>query len=106
MSLTNRDIADIFEHISDMLQIRGDIIHRVLSYRRAAETIHDLPRDLRAIAAEGGLTELPNIGKTLADKIEEMLETGKLEFYEKLSQEIPPGLVDVMRINGVGPKKA
>lgn len=106
MPLTNREIADIFERVSDMLEIRGDIIHRVLSYRRAAETIRDLPRDLRAIAAEGTLTDLPNIGKTLAEKIEEMLETGELEFYNRLAQEIPPSLVDIMHINGVGPKKA
>ena len=105
-TLTNREIADIFERVSDMLEIRGDIIHRVLSYRRASETIRELPRDLRAIAAEGTLTELPNIGKTLAEKIEEMLETGELEFYNRLADEIPPSLVDIMHINGVGPKKA
>lgn len=105
-TLTNREIADIFAKVADMLEIRGDIIHRVLSYRRASETIRDLPRDLHAIAAEGGLTELPNIGKTLAEKIEEMLNTGELEFYNRLAQEIPPSLVDVMHINGVGPKKA
>ncbi|RMG81591.1 MAG: DNA polymerase/3'-5' exonuclease PolX, partial [Chloroflexi bacterium] len=106
MALTNRDIADIFERIADMLQIRGDNIHRVLSYRRAGEVIRELPRDLRAIAAEGKLTDIPNIGKTLADKIQEMLETGHLNFYDALAQEIPPGLVDIMRLNGVGPKKA
>ena len=106
MSLTNREIADIFERCADMLQIRGDIIHRVLSYRRAAETISALPRDLRAISAEGGLVELPNIGKTIAAKIDEMLETGELDFYNRLKEEIPEGLVDMMHINGVGPKKA
>src|SRR3990172_8116468 len=106
VGLSNRDIADIFDKVADMLQIRGDIIHRVLSYHRAAEMIRDLPRDLRAIAGEDGLTDIPNIGKTLAEKIVEMLETGKLEFYEKLAEEIPPGLVDIMHINGVGPKKA
>ena len=106
MPLTNRDIAGIFETVADMLQIRGDNIHRVLSYRRAGETIRELPRDLRAIAAEGALTDLPNIGKTLAEKIEEMLETDNLEFYDRLAGEIPPGLVDIMHINGVGPKKA
>ncbi len=106
MALTNREIADIFERVADMLQIRGDIIHRVLSYRRASETIRELPRDLRAIAADGKLTELDNIGKTLADKINEMLETGELEFYTRLADEIPPSLVDIMHINGVGPKKA
>ncbi len=106
MSLSNRDIADIFDRVADLLEIRGDVIHRVLSYRRAAETVRDLPRDMRAIAAEGDLTDLPHIGKTLAEKIDEMLTTGKLEFYEKLTAEIPPGLVDIMHINGVGPKKA
>ena len=105
-TLTNREIADIFATVADMLEIRGDIIHRVLSYRRASETIRDLPRDLHAIAADGRLTELPNIGKTLAEKIEEMLNTGELEFYNRLAQEIPPALVDIMHINGVGPKKA
>lgn len=106
MSLTNREIADIFDTCADMLQIKGEIIHRVLSYRRAAETIRALPRDLRAISAEGGLTDLPNIGKTIATKIDEMLETGELEFYNRLKSEIPEGLVAIMHINGVGPKKA
>ncbi len=106
MALTNREIAETFETVADMLQIRGDVIHRVLSYRRAAETIRELPRDLRAIAAEEGLTDLPGIGKTLADKINEMLQTGELEFYTRLAAEIPPDLVRVMHVNGVGPKKA
>jgi DNA polymerase (family 10) len=106
VTLTNREIATIFETVADMLEIKGEIIHRVLSYRRAGETIRELPRDLRAIAAEGKLTEIPNIGKTLAEKIQEMLDTGKLEFYERLSAEIPPGLVEIMNVNGVGPKKA
>ena len=106
MPITNREMADIFDRVADMLEIKGEIIHRVLSYRRAAETIRDLPRDVRAVAAEGTLTDLPNIGKTLAEKIEEMLNTGELEFYNRLAQEIPPSLVDIMHVNGVGPKKA
>jgi DNA polymerase (family 10) len=106
MSLTNREIADIFERVATLLEIKGEIIHRVLSYRRAGETIRELPRDLHAIAAEGTLTDIPGIGDTLAAKINEMLETGKLEFYEKLTKEIPAGLVDIVHINGVGPKKA
>ncbi len=106
MSLSNREIADIFARCADMLQIRGDNIHRVLSYRRASETIRALPRDLRVIAGEGGLTDLKFIGKTIAAKIEEMLETDELEFYNRLRSEVPEGLVDIMHINGVGPKKA
>ena len=106
MSLSNRDIAEVFARCADMLQIRGDNIHRVLSYRRAAETIRALPRDLRVISSEGGLTKLKYIGKTMAAKIDEMLESDQLEFYERLKADVPEGLVDVMRINGVGPKKA
>lgn len=106
MALTNREIADLFETVADMLQIKGEVIHRVLAYRNAGASIRDLPRDLRAIAAEGTLTDIPNIGDTLAAKINEMLETGQLQFYEKLAKEIPPALVQVLRINGVGPKKA
>jgi DNA polymerase (family 10) len=105
-TLTNREIANIFETVADMLQIKGESIHRILAYRRAGETVRELPRDLHAIAAEGKLTEIPNIGDTLAEKITEMLETGKLAFYEKLAAEVPPGVVDILRINGVGPKKA
>lgn len=104
--MNNREIADIFEKITEMLQVKGESVHRYLAYQRAAETIRDLPRDLNAIAAEGDLTALPAIGKTLAEKIHEMLETGSLEFYERLKAEIPAGVLDIMRINGVGPKKA
>lgn len=105
-TLSNRQIADIFETVSDMLQLKGENLHRYLSYRRAGEVIRELPRDLRAIAAEGGLTDIEGIGKTLAEKIVEMLETGQLIFYEKLKAEIPEGVIAVMRLNGVGPKKA
>jgi DNA polymerase (family 10) len=106
VALNNRQIADIFETVADMLQIKGEIIHRVLAYRNAADSIRELPRDLRAIAAEGGLEKIPNVGKIIAEKIQEILDTDQLEFYEKLKAEIPPGVIDILRINGVGPKKA
>jgi DNA polymerase (family 10) len=106
LSLTNREIANIFETVADLLQIKGENIHRVLAYQRAADSLREYPRDVKAVAAEGKLTDIPYVGETLAAKIEELLETGKLEFYERLAQEIPPSLVTIMRINGVGPKKA
>lgn len=104
--ITNREAASIFATIADMLEIKGENVHRVLAYRRAAETIAELPRDLRAVYQEGTLTELPNIGETLAAKIEELLTTGKLGFYERLAGEIPPGVVEMMRVPGMGPKRA
>ncbi len=103
--MKNRDIVDIFGRIADMLAIRGDQIHRILAYRRAAESIEALGRDINTVYAEGRLTDIPGIGDTLAAKIEEMLTTGKLEFYDKLAREIPPTLVDLLRVEGLGPKR-
>ncbi len=104
--MTNREIAEIFDKIADMLEIQGETSFRVLAYRHAAEAINELPRDIHAVAAADELETIPFIGKTLADKITEMLDTGKLEFYEKLRAEVPEGVVDILHINGVGPKKA
>ncbi|MDX2160715.1 MAG: DNA polymerase/3'-5' exonuclease PolX [bacterium] len=106
MPLSNREIADIFDTIADMLQIKGEIIHRILAYRNAADAIRELPRDLRAYAADGALEQVPSVGKIIAEKIEELLDTDKLDFYERLKAEVPPGVVDILHINGVGPKKA
>jgi DNA polymerase (family 10) len=106
VSITNREIADTFETVADMLQIKGENIHRVLAYRNASLSIRELGRDIHVIATEGGLEAIPFIGETLASKIQEMIDSGKLEFYERLAAEIPPGVVDILRINGVGPKKA
>jgi DNA polymerase (family 10) len=103
--MKNREVAELFGKVADMLAIRGDQIHRVLAYRRAAESIQELGRDLNQVYAAGELTEIPGIGPTLATKIEEMLTTGRLQFYEKLAQEIPPTLVDLLRVEGLGPKR-
>lgn len=104
-SMKNREVVDTFNRVADMLAIRGDQIHRILAYRKAAESIENLGRDINVVYAEGKLTEIPGIGDTLATKIEEMLTTGKLEFFEKLAKEIPPTLVDLLRIEGMGPKR-
>ena len=103
--MKNREVAELFEKVANMLAIRGDSIHRILAYRRAAESISELGRDINQVYAAGELTNLPGIGQTLADKIEEMLTTGKLEFFERLAQEIPPSLVDLLRVEGLGPKR-
>jgi DNA polymerase (family X) len=103
--MNNREVAQLFDRVADMLSIRGDQIHRVLAYRRAAESVADLGRDINQVYAAGELTDIPGIGKTLAEKIEEMLTTGRLEFYERLAKEIPPSLVEMLRVEGLGPKR-
>lgn len=103
--MTNREIAELFAKVADMLSIRGDNIHRVLAYRRASEAVQELGRDINLVYADGTLTDIPGIGQTLADKIEEMLTTGKLAFYERLAQDVPPSLVEMLRVDGMGPKR-
>lgn len=100
--MNNREIVNKFEQVADMLSIRGDQIHRILAYRKAAESIAALGRDINQVYAEGNLTDIPGIGKTLAAKIEEMLTTGKLDFYDRLSEDVPPSLVDLLRVEGLG----
>ena len=103
--MRNREVVELFSRVADMLAIRGDQIHRILAYRRAAESVEALGRDINVVYAEGKLTDIPGIGDTLAAKIEEMLTTGRLAFYDKLALEIPPGLVDMLRVEGLGPKR-
>ncbi len=104
--LTNREIADIFDTVADYLQLKGEIIHRIMAYRRVAESIRQLPRDVRAMAAEGKLREIEGVGEVLAEKIQELVDTGQLQFLEDLKAEFPPTLLDILHINGVGPKRA
>ncbi len=104
--VSNQEVASIFAMIGDMLEIKGESIHRILAYRRAAETVANLPRDLNAVYEEGKLTELPGIGETLAEKITELLTTGQLEFFNRLAEEIPPGVIQMLHVPGLGPKKA
>jgi len=103
--MNNREVAQLFADVADMLSIRGDNIHRVLAYRRAAEAVENLGRDINQVYAEGTLTDIPGIGDTLAEKISEMLTTGKLEFYERVAKEIPPSLVELLKVEGLGPKR-
>lgn len=103
--VTNREVASIFATVADMLEVKGESIHRILAYRRAAETISTLPRDLHAVQEEGTLTDLPGIGATLAEKIVELLTTGQLTFYNRLAEEVPPGVVEMLSVPGLGPKK-
>jgi DNA polymerase (family 10) len=104
--LTNDEIAAVFENIGDLLEIKGESVYRVISYRRAAESIRGQGRRLEELHKEGRLKEIPGVGDAIAAKIEELLTTGRLGFYEDLAEEVPPGLIDVLKVSGVGPKKA
>jgi len=104
--MTNEEVAHVFEAIADLLEIKGESVYRVISYKRAAESIRAQGRRLEDLQREGRLKEIPGVGEAIGAKIDELLTTGKLEFYERLADEVPPGLIDVLKVSGVGPKKA
>jgi DNA polymerase (family 10) len=104
--MNNRQVADIFSAMADILDIKGANYHRIMAYRRAAETIASLGRPLEEIWQAGELTSLPGIGSTLASKIDELMRTGDLEAYRDLKAEVPEGVVAMLEITGVGPKSA
>jgi DNA polymerase (family 10) len=104
--MKNREIAALFEEIADILELRGENVFRVNAYRRAAQNIEGLPRPIEDVAAEEKLHELPGIGKDLAAKIAEYLESGEIEYLDELRKETPQVLLDMLRIPGIGPKTA
>ena len=104
--MTNHEIAEIFARIGDMLDILGENRYKVLAYRRAAENIRHLPQDLRSYWQSGSLQDIPGIGPAIEEKIEELLTTGRLEFYERLQDQVPVGVVSLLQIPDVGPKTA
>lgn len=104
--MNNAQVAEVFGTIADMLQIKGENFHRVLAYRRAAENIAALGQDINELWHAGTLTEIPGIGETIAAKIDELLRTESLEFYNRLAGEVPLGVVEMLQIPDVGPKTA
>lgn len=106
--MENIDIARIFEEVADLLEIQGANPFRVRAYRTAARTLESLSAPVVSLLKkdEGALEELPGIGRDLATKIRQIVETGELALLKELTAEIPEGLVEIMRIAGVGPKRA
>jgi len=103
--LKNQEIIGVFRHIADLLEIKGEVIYKILAYRKAADSLEILGRDIKEVWREGRLREIPGVGKAIAEKIDELLSTGQLEYLVKLEQQVPPSLVDILEVPDVGPKK-
>jgi DNA polymerase (family 10) len=103
--MTNHQLAETFTLIADLLEIRGEIVYKTLAYRKAAENLSGLSREASEYWKEGKLEDIPGVGKAIAEKIDELLRTGQLEFLEKLKAEIPPELATWLKVPGLGPKK-
>ncbi len=103
--MNNNEIADTFDKIANLLEIKGEVIYKTLAYRRAAESLRTLPSDIKVFWQENRLDEIPGVGKAIAEKIDELLRTGGLEFLENLEMEVPPSLLEMLQVPDVGPKK-
>lgn len=106
--MDNEQIAQHFDEIAELLEIRGESTFRIRAYRNGAKAIRDLAESVSSIVANAdrNLTDIAGIGETLAEKIKVLLATGKIPQLEELRKEIPAGLLDILRVPGLGAKKA
>lgn len=102
--MKNQEVVKVFNDIADILEIKGENLFRIRAYRKAAQNIESLSQDLDSMIERKALEEIPGIGKDLAQKIEEIISTGSLKFYEDLKKEIPEGLVELLSVPSLGPK--
>ena len=105
--MNNPQVARIFEGIAGLLEMKGEQRFTVVAYQRVARTIDQLPTELDQMLRDGqDLKAIPGVGKAISKKISELVSTGKLDFFERLRSEFPDGILEVMRVPGVGPKTA
>ena len=101
----NKAIASVFNETADLMEINGDDSFRIRSYRRAAETIESLPQQVSDLADEPKkLLEIPGIGKGMVANIQELAQTGKLQLHQELLQQYHPSMLELFKIQGLGPK--
>jgi DNA polymerase (family X) len=105
-SVTNAEIAAALEELGVLYELDGAVKYRVLAYSTAAKAIRESPVSVAELAAQGRATEVPGVGKTLAEKIDALIETGEIPAAVKLKAKFPPTLIEVTRVPGVGPKTA
>ena len=104
--MTNEDIARVFGEIADLLELGDGNAYRVLAYRNAERELRSTGSDSPALLAAGeGLPRMPGIGAELSAKIREIHDTGTSKTLEKLRKDYPAGILDLLRLPGVGPKR-
>src|SRR5687768_17300690 len=104
--MRNAELALHFDELADLYELDGAIVHRVLAYRNAAKAIREAGASVAEMTQAGTVTELAGIGKTIEEKLTVLLDTGSIPSAEKLKAKYPPGLVEITRLPGLGPKKA
>ena len=102
--MKNRELADLFEKMADILEFKGENPFKISAYRRASRIIGDLTQDIEEIAGRGELKNIPGIGEGMAQKIVEYLKTGKISKFEEARKGVSDELIAIMDIPGMGPK--
>jgi len=105
--MRNTAIAKVFSDIADLLELKGENPFKIRAYQRAVRAIEHYPKEIKIMLDEGeDLRNIPGVGDAIAKKTTELVTTGKLEYYEKLKAEFPPGITNLLEIPGIGPKTA
>jgi len=102
--MRNRELANIFNKIGDALEFKGEMPFKIAAYRKAARILEDLTEDIEVLWKAGELTSMPGVGTGIAKKIDEYLRTGEMKKYREAIEGIPPGLLVLLNIQGMGPK--
>ncbi len=102
--MSNKQVAGLFRATGDLLQILGESRFVVMAYTNAARTIDGLEQDINEVASAGALRDLPRVGEAIAEKIQTLLDTGSLPYYEDLAAQVPEGVVAMLQVPDVGPK--
>src|ERR687884_922979 len=105
-AMRNAEVALHFDELADLYELDGAISYRVLAYRNAAKAIREANASVEELTRAGRVTELAGIGKTIAEKLGVLFETGEIPSAQKLKAKYPPGLVEITRLPGFGPKRA
>jgi len=104
--MTNKEVADIFSRLADLLEIKGEVVYKIVAYRKAADAIARDSRDITTLWHDKQLRTIPGVGEAIEKKIGEILTTGHLQLLDEVKAEIPDELVTLLDVPGVGPKTA
>src|SRR6187431_604454 len=102
--ISNAELARIFNEIGDMLEIIGEVVYKAVAYRRVADAVERYPDDVAALFQRGEPPKIPGAGEALTAKLAELAETGRLEYHERLRAQVPDGVLEMLRVPGVGPR--
>ena len=102
--LSNGELARIFHEIGDMLEVKGELVYKTVAYHKAADAIAHSAVEISRAYLDGRPPRIPGVGEAISKKIEELARTGRLAFYDRLREEVPPSLVALLEIPGIGPR--